>query len=412
MIIVSLPEVYSMNLEVSMEDMSSNHSILPPNDIFSLSAEGYCLSSAFCTHMMLCHVFNEVTPNPVQEGNLEMSLHLWHEKVLRPTVKHITERHQIPTFAQKAMEILSLYEGPGNRAILLHISLLHHASKEILEQCNKGNFGKKTLQEVKYWFQIMESTMNIPNFSKVPECFREAFEQTVHAHLPGIRQCDGKQEHPYFSHETLFLHISHMVFFYCKNNITNDFPNINIGVTIEVEDEEMFEWERLSGDMFVEIFDLKDGYTNTNGFAIFELPYEELAQTILAGESPSVGKLHVDVQLAIHKYVEENLKTSCPLDWVNEIESLTDFMAHAKHLFDEKYKALFNNRKKQRTHYMKKRNQSVTYKSKQKYSFMRYVFLMGGKSTFFEAKHVRAKQKKEFQFDLSFLRQEDASAHI
>ena len=401
-----------MNLEVSIEGMSSNLSILPPNDIFSLSAEGYCLSSAFCTHMMLCHVFNEVPPNPVQEGNLEMSLHLWHEKVLRPTVKHITERHQIPTFAQKAMEILSLYEGPGNRAILLHISLLHHASKEILEQCNRGNFGKKTLEEVKYWFQLMKFTTKTPFFKEVPESFRKAFAQTVHVHLPGNHQCDGKQEHPYFSHETLFVRISHMIFFYCKNNITNDFPNINIDATIEVEDDKMLEWEKLSGDMFFHLFDLHDGNTDANGFAMFELPYDELAQTIKAGESPSVGKLHIDVQCAIHKYVEENLKTSLQVDWVDELESLSDCMAHAKHLFDQKYKARFSNRKKQRTQYMKTRNQSVTYKSKQKYSFMRYVFLMGGKSTFFEAKHVRAKQKKEFQFDLSFLRQEDASAHI
>lgn len=401
-----------MNLEVSIEGMSSNLSILPPNDIFALSPEGYCLSSAFCTHMMLCHVFNEVPPNPVQEGNLEMSLHLWHEKVLRPTLKHITERHQTPTFSKKAMEILSSYDGPGNRAILLHISLLHHASKEILEQCNKGNFGKKTLEEVKYWFQLMESTMKTPLFKKVPECFREAFAQTVDVHLPGNHQCDGKQEHPYFSHETLFLRISHMIFFYCKNNITNDFPNINIDVTIEVEDDEMLEWEALSGDMFFHLFDLCDGNTNANGFAIFELPYEELAQTIKAGESPSVGKLHIDVQSAIHKYVEENLKTSLQVDWVNEIESLTDFMAHAKHLFDEVYKDLFNNRKKQRTHYMKTRNQSVPYKSKQKYSFVRYVFLMGKKSPSFEAKDVRAKQKKEFQFDLSFLRQVDASEDV
>ena len=166
--------------------MYSKHSSLPSSEIFSMSADGYWFASVFCTQMMLCHVQNGMDTKPVQQGNLEMSLSVWHDHVLRPAAKYVTENHEIPSFAQKAIDTHRSY-GQRNVAIALHISLLVHASKEILEQCTEQNVGPNTMKEVKKWFELMAETADSSLYRQAPARLKAEMEKVQRAHTLGIK---------------------------------------------------------------------------------------------------------------------------------------------------------------------------------------------------------------------------------
>jgi len=370
------------------------------NSIFSLSAEGYWFASVFCTNMMFCHLGKElISTSPqhlVKQGNLEMSMSVWHQHVLVPTTMYVTQHHEMPSFARTALQDHNALDS-RNRVIALHVCLLLHASKEIIAQCQLKNVGVKTLEEVQKWFDLMSEMANSSLFDAAPESLKTKFQELLEDDIPNNEDSIGKQEYPYFCHEILFLRIAHMIFFYCKNNLESGFPNTRYA-SIQANDVDMKNWEELSGELFQHTFSLDRTSSDIEHYAFLNLPYDKLMVCIEQSDSPSAAHMHVNVLHAIHEVVGQNLSNSLRSDWETEAPILELFMPFAKTQFDEKYKPVFFNRKKQRTYYMKIRNQTKAYKPKQKYMFQRDKFMMGCESCYWKNKTGSGRATGEFQF--------------
>ena len=298
------------------------------NSIFSLSAEGYWFASVFCTNMMFCHLGKElISTSPqhlVKQGNLEMSMSVWHQHVLVPTTMYVTQHHEMPSFARTALQDHNALDS-CNRVIALHVCLLLHASKEIIAQCQLKNVGVKTLEEVQKWFDLMSEMANSSLFDAAPESLKTKFQELLEDDIPNNEDSIGKQEYPYFCHEILFLRIAHMIFFYCKNNLESGFPNTRYA-SIQANDVDMKNWEELSGELFQHTFSLDRTSSDIEHYAFLNLPYDKLMVCIEQSDSPSAAHMHVNVLHAIHEVVGQNLSNSLRSDWETEAPILELFM--------------------------------------------------------------------------------------
>lgn len=365
-----------------------------------MSCDGYWFASVFCTQMLFCHWGKELIPQTnetlAKRGNIEMSMSLWHQHVVAPTTKHVAEKHVIPTFARKALKIKTSL-GDLNGAITLHVALLINAWKEMIQHCQRTSVGEKTLEEVKKWVGLMYETAQSNLFNAAPSRLKDKFHELFNAKLPSKNDSRGKQEHPYFSHEILYLRIAHMVFLYCKNTLESGFTNSK-HATIKVTHSHMETWESFSGVLFRDLFSLEHGVPETDHFEFLKLPKEQFADAIGSNVSPSVAHLHVVVLHAIHKVVQENLAVSLRADWESEAPILEMCFPFAKTQFDVVYKKVFFNRRKQRNHYMKNRNPNKVYKPKQRYFFLRDRFIMGETSYYWATRTHAGRAAGEFQF--------------
>lgn len=315
------------------------------DSIFSLSAEGYWFASVFRTHMMFCQSGKElISTSPqslVKEGNLEMSMSLWHQHVLIPTTKFVMHHHKIPTFAQMALEEQSVLDS-RNCAVALHVGLLLHASRDITEFCSQNDVGQKTVEEVCKWFVVMSEITNSSLFKAAPEILKENFRELLDSDILNQEDSIGKQEYPYFCHEILFLRIAHMIYFYCKNNLESGFPHSRFA-SIQVNVNDMTNWEELSGELFQHTFSLDCTSSDIEHFAFLNLPYDKLITCIEQSDSPSATHMHVNVLHTIHVVVGKNFSKSLRSDWATEAPLLELFMPFAKTRFDDKYKPVFFN---------------------------------------------------------------------
>jgi len=370
------------------------------DSIFSLSAEGYWFASVFCTNMMFCHLGKElISTSPqrfVKQGNLEMSMSLWHQHVIFPTTRFVTLQHKIPSFAQTALQEPSVLDS-RNGAVALHVCLLLHASREIIEFCRLNDVGQKTLEEVRKWFVLMSEMTNSSIFKAAPDILKENFRENLEYDIPNEEGFIGKQEYPYFCHEILFLRIAHMIHFYCRHNIESGFPQSRFA-SIEVNDKDMTNWEELSGELFQHTFSLDRTSSDIDHFAFLNLPYDKLVTCIEQSDSPSAAHMHVNVLHSIHEVVGKNFYKSLRSDYEIEAPILELIMPFAKTRIDEKYKPVYFNRKKQRSFYMKNRNQAKAYKKKQRYIFQRDKFIMGCESCYWKNRSPSGRAMDEFRF--------------
>ncbi len=370
------------------------------DSIFSLSAEGYWFASVFCTNMMFCHLGKQlISTSPerlVKQGNLEMSMSLWHQHVLVPTTRFVTEHHNIPSFARKALQEPNVLDS-RNCAVALHVCLLLHASREIIEFCRLNDVGQITVEEVRKWFVLMSETTNSSLFKAAPDILKENLRECLEYDIPNEQDSVGKQEYPYFCHEILFLRIAHMIYFYCRNNIESGFPHSRFA-SIQVNGNHMTKWEEHSGELFQHTFSLDRTSSDIDHFSFLNLPFDKLVTCIEESDSPSIAHMHVNVLHAIHEVVGKNFYKSLRSDWEIEAPILELFMPFAKTRFDEEYKPVFYSRKKQRTNYMKNRNQEKAYKKKQKYPFQRDKFIMGCESYYWKNMSPSGRAMDEFKF--------------
>lgn len=368
----------------------SDFSVIMANSIFALSAEGIWFASVFCTQMMFCFVDIHDQPEPlVLEGNLEMSMHLWHQLVVIPTTQYVTEQHSMPYFARKAMRCLNL-SGSSNTAIALHVGLLVQAWKELLRECRLKRVGPDTFQEIKKWHRLMSKTACSSLFRAAPDDVKTQFKELLETDLSSDVALTGRQEHPHFSHEILFLRIAHMIFFYCKNDLRSGFPNHNDAEkVVEVDFTNMMRWERLSGQLFVDIFSLNglsdetdDSDTDefANQFDFLQLPFEKLDALMNMNNSPSFGHLHHTVSLAFHEKVQRNILNSSYHDNHPEGDKLHLILTGALSKFKKEYNDKFKSRKGYRFWYHRNRNPSKSYYKKQRYEYLRDIFIMGSES--------------------------------
>jgi hypothetical protein len=367
--------------------------------IFNLSAEGCWFASVFCTQKMFNHVSDALPPEMlVKQANLEMSMSVWHKHVVVPTTNYVTGRHTIPGFAEKALGRLKKL-GPCNKAIALHLSLLIQAWKALIKACKETLVGPNTLDEIRNWISFMSITKDSSLFDATPPALRAQFLELFEVDLPRSVDSVGRQEHPHFSHEILFLQIAHMIWFYCKNNLNSDFPNIRDSSRLVVtHDNEMSEWERLSGELFQEIFSLDGAIEEWDHFEYIQLPYDMLHELVEKDDAPSVGHLHSFVLSAFHNFVQSNIYNSLPSQWQNEGPILQSVMIFSETKFVIKYKDVFKNRKSTRNHYMKNRTTAKEYKPKQRYYFQRDIFIMGLDSHHYKNTTDTGRAMSKFQF--------------
>jgi len=367
--------------------------------IFNLSVEGYWFASVFCTQKMFNHVSEALPPEMlVKQKNLEMSMSVWHKHVLVPTTNYVSSQHKIPVFAKKALRELKKL-GPCNKAIALHLSLLIQAWKALIKACKETLVGPHTLEEIRNWISFMSITKESTLFQAAPSVMRTQFLELFEVDLGRSVDSIGRQEHPHFSHEILFLQIAHMIFFYCKNNLNSDFPNVrDSSCLVETQYNEMKEWETQSGELFQELFTLDGAIDEWDHFEYIQLPYDKLHELMEKNDAPSVGHLHSSVLSAFHSFVQSNIYNSLPSEWVKEGPNLQAVMSFSETKFDGKYKDVFKNRKGQRNHYMKKRTTTKKYKPKQKYYFQRDVFIMGLESYHYKNTTDTGKAMSKFQF--------------
>jgi len=403
--------------------------------IFTLSAEGYWFASVFCINMMFCHIGadpnnnnnNESNPNnnnnnesesgidpAMQQMYLKMSMAAWHECVLIPMAKEITKQHKIPPFAEKALKDVNHFSS-CNTAIALHMSLLFHASTALIKQCRKKMVGHQTLEEIEKWFQLISQTASSDLFKAAPDGLKGELQKLIKVKLPTKKDCNGRQEHPHFSHEILFIQIAHMIWMYCKNNLNSDFPHLssrdNPNVTgIVVDDSYMTTWERLSGRLLEDIFCLNDFNVDSIHFDFLDLPYEELIQEMDDKIRPSVGKWHEEVLNLIFKTVQRNIMCSVPSEYHTEDEKLINMLKRAEE-FKKQYTDVLKNRTKQRTHFLKNRKTQKKYKSIPKHHYQRDRFIMGRQSYFVKnATIITPQGKKRSHYEFVYPEYVDAPA--
>ena len=369
----------------------------PPKSIFSLSADGLWFASVFCTHMMFCRALKELQiVCPIKMGNIEMSMSVWHREVLIPITKFIAESHKMPSFAEKALsELESL--GSFNGAITLHVCLLFHAGKEILQECRGNNVGPKTLEEVSKWFDLLSEIANSSLFAAAPPSLKAKFIKLLQEDLPSEKDAFGKQEHPYFFHDILFLRIAHMIFFYCRNNLLSGFANSK-EAHIQVNRNDMEMWETLSCQIFQDTFNLNSGYDRIDGFAFINLGNEEVTHLIQDEIYPSPAHVHIDMLNYIREVVQTEFINSLQSDWNTDAPKLLHLLSVTEMRFEKNFKKVFHNRTKQRTWYMKNRKSKQKYKNKQRYAFQRDRFIMGCQSWYWKNRTAAGRAAGKFQF--------------
>ncbi len=319
----------------------------------------------------------------------------WSELVVVPMTKKIVERHKVPPIFKEILEKgMEQHLSNGNLTCGLHLYMLVKASNHLLDKIIDG-VGPTTGKEIQEWLEVMKQIKEDRNkiFKNAGEEVKKEFctmLQRYHDISPNI-SFDHVEEHPFFNHQMVFLHIAHLVYLYSKNVMDRTIPhkkNAKLCPTVQ----EMLLWENHCGRLCKVMFDLESHglllldsvLTRDKKFCNgINLPYSlyYVDRTLLSKDRlPSVSNMHKKV-IQVFKNYCTNFSTSDILSqWEHESHVLHTYLQKSCEYIDAQKKK-FSNRQKVQRSLMNKKKEGSYYCPKIPQEFwQRDIFLLGSYS--------------------------------
>ena len=377
--------------------------------LLDLSAERIWLSSIYATKAMFikCDRYSPFDSEKLKSDFIRL-MSCWSEKVVVPITKNIVKMHQVPTIFKEILEgDIEQHLSNGNLTCGLHLYMLVIASNHLLKKIKDG-VGPTTGMEIQEWLEVMKQIKENKNkiFKAAGEKVKKEFctmLQNYHELSSNI-SFDHVEEHPFFNHQMVFLHIAHLVYMYSRNVMGRTIPHkkkAKLCPTVE----EMLLWENHCSNLCNSLFDL-----NSHGLLLFDnspprdqkfcngiiLPYSLYSidtEFLLGNKFPSVSNMH--------KKVIEVFKNYCTKISTNDIISQWDTESSLLHIYFQKsceyidaQKQTFSNRQKAQRSLMKKKKEGSYYCPKIPQEFwQRDIFLLGRYSMLTYASNIKIRIK-------------------
>ena len=356
------------------------------NDVFGPSAASLLMYSAISVEAMMRGQWSD----PRGTAFIIKRVSAWSEAFAQDIIPDMVKGHELASFEKKALDNVGDY---GQGRINLHISLLLHASKEMIMFCENG-VGRNTAEHVRTWFTtLMERTMESELFSRASKKLRAELRKVcknfneIEVNISGI-------ERPFFHPPLLFIRVALLVWFFTKgDNGTFAIPPVEESqhLFLLVDRGDMEEWEHLSGILVSSLLQARshglDLVTDDRAdnakpsfFQVIYLPYQSVQWRLKLDRS----KVKVPSVMVAHNEVIDNL-----LEFVHDDVSALDIMTEWEqgevlkweHLSEKaseanknKVKNSIKGREKYSRHYYKGRE----FKNpKHPEKFLRNTFLLG-----------------------------------
>lgn len=362
------------NTSTIFDKMSSLNS--DSDFILDLSAERVWLSSIYATKMMFiqCDKYRRFDSNPFKlKFILQMSC--WSELVVVPITKRLVKYHKVPSvfeniFEEKTEQLLS----EGNLSCGLHLYMLVLASNHMLEKLVEG-VCPKTGNEIQEWMKLMKKIKEENNkiFKHAGKQVKLSFCEMLQKHhdLSSDISFDNVEEHPFFNHQMVFLHIAHLVLFYSKNQLERTIPSIKEAKLCPIG-LDMMVWEKHCGKLCKGLFDL-----DSHGLLLLErnqlrdkkfctgilLPYSlyyDDKKLVSKDGIPSIPNMHKKV-IEVFRNHFSKLSTNDILPQWDYQSSVTSIYFDKTCEYLETQKKTFSNRQKVQRHLLKKKKNGSFY---------------------------------------------------
>ncbi len=364
--------------------------------ILDLSAERVFFSSIYATKAMFikCDRYSLFHSDKLKSDFIRL-MSCWSELVVVPMTKKIVKYHTVPTiFKEILKKDIEQHLSNGNLTCGLHLYMLVKASNHLIKKIVDG-VGPTTGKEIQEWLEVMKKIKEDKNkiFKSAGDKVKEEFCTMLQKYheLSSNISFDHVEEHPFFNHQMVFLHIAHLVYMYSKNVMDRTIPhkkNAKLCPTVQ----EMLLWENHCGRLCKVMFDLdshgllllNSGLTRDKKFCNgINLPYSlyYVDRKLLSKDRlPSVSNMH--------KKVIEVFKNYCTNLCTSDIISQWEYESCVLHTYFQKsceyidvQKQKFSNRQKVQRSLMKKKKEGSYYCPKIPQEFwQRDIFLLGSYS--------------------------------
>lgn len=362
--------------------------------LLDLCPERILLASVYATKMMFLRFQDSSQATDDKKiFTIIRKISCWHELILSPNTVKITNEHQVPDlFAGVFTTLPNRFFHDEGDLCGLHVFLLLISSNHILDKMGQG-FGPKTEKEVSLWFDLMVTTKDSSLFEPIKLNLKEQFRLMIQK-FNSLSLEVSTEEHEFFNHKFLFLHVAHLVKFYSKSPVGNDLPHSN-HVKMTPTHVSMLQWEKRSGRLFEEIFELK-----SHGFLFFDcedgnvanldegiqLPYMLLDESDdfidTSDELPSLHGVHTEVINIFEKYISKNTNASPRYQSTDQQDKVDELLQSTKILLKNR-RFIFRLREKQRRNYRKNKcNKKKAYHPKTPTVFERDMFCFGEYSSY------------------------------
>ena len=378
--------------------------------ILGASLEAIWFSTVFATKMVLIQMEKcTLLANETKKANILKVISQWHEVILMPVTKMVTDRHQIPCIEIAFLSDKDNHFVKSGDMISQHICLYSKISKYILDKVQSG-LGSKTLEEVTNWFRLMDMTSTsklcenaseqvTDSLKKIIEAFEDMDIQEV------TMNATSQTEYEFFDSPMLFIRVGHLINMYSICNAPNKLPHSS-QACMRVSLTQYKNWEELSGMLFCDVFNLplhgiwlSDGKSRIpdSPFALMELPYPPLIGDFATGddELPSIMDLHEDVIQSTLKGIQDRITTQESLVYRKELKQV-EYIFKKCRILREEHTPQLNRRNRQMRYYQRHRDTDKPYCPQDPDRLQRDTFVMGEYS---HKKPVSNRGKRKFKID-------------
>lgn len=378
--------------------------------ILGASVEAIWFSSVFATKMVLIQIEKcTVLTNETKKANMLKLISQWHEFILIPVTKMVTDLHQTPCIEFAFLSDKDNQFVKSGDMISLHICLYSKISKYILEKVQSG-IGRKTLEEVINWFRLMDQTSTSKLFEKaskeVTDGLNKIIKEFEDMDIEDVtRNTISETEYEFFDSPMVFILVGHMINMHSICNAHQKLPHSS-QACMRVSFSHYKNWEELSGMLYCDVFHLSlHGIWLRNGnsqipdspFSMIKLPYDQFFQEVGTGDDglPSIMDLHEDVIQSTLKSIQARIMTNESLVYKNELKQVEYIFKKCRTLRNEHTPQL-NLRNRQMRYYQNHREPDKPYCPQGPGKLQRDAFVMGEYS---HKNPTSSRGKRRFKID-------------
>ncbi len=375
--------------------------------ILGASLEAIWFSTVFATKMVLIQM-DKWTTNETKKANMLKVISQWHEVILMPVTKMVTDRHQIPSIEFAFLSDKDNHFVKSGDMISQHVCLYSKISKYILDKVRSG-IGSKTLEEVTNWFRLMDMTST----SKLCENASEQVTASLKKSIQEFEDMDieevsmnatSQTEYEFFDSPMLFILVGHLINMYSICDAPHKLPHSS-QACMRVSFTHYKNWEELSGMLYCDVFNLplhgiwlSDGKSKIpdSPFAMMELPYNQLfAENASDDILPSIMDLHDEVIQLTLKGIQVRLMTPESLVYRDELKQV-EYIFKKCHMLHDEHTPQLNRRNRQMRYYQRHHDTDKPYCPQDPDKLQRDTFVMGEYS---HKKPISKRGKRRFKID-------------
>ena len=381
-------------------------------DILELNGISAWLASVVATKSLLCGFrrWRDEAPSQLEVIWTVKMIDRWNEITLQEMENHIRDNgafwSQLPlwareTFSKRELRRINSLENHHNKATELHAALLAAASQALLNIAGSGA-GKHNTSQIKLWFQSLKSAKTLSLFNGATQntenCL-DAITDQYNSITTGAVQENGAKK---LYHDTLLVHIAHMVHFACTP------PPQGSPRKIICSPEEYRQWSVTAGSWHARhlklgspgscVGDVNNIDVNNfvkKEFAMIEVPIDQLIRCAEKSECPNVIALHQEILDRMVAAIEQSKQENPSCDDVGSSRFVA-LQQKAVQLLQHTNQKLTHS-KKEFTHRLQNRNNDTCYEPRPPTRLMNDVFVMGEESyhLIFKKEDTPTKRKRD-----------------